>query len=148
MRYDGRAKILNNKALNDLVIQNRVFAFCPETAGGLPTPRDAAEIQQGDGTEVIDGLTKVATINGDDITENILRGARQALGICQQHRILVAILTESSPSCGSNQIYDGSFSRAIRDGVGVTTALLQRHGISVFNQYQIEAAISKLKNSY
>ena len=148
MRYDGQAKTLKNKALDDLVIQNRVFAFCPEIAGGLPTPRNAAEIQQGDGAEVIDKLTKVVTINGDDITENFLRGARQALEVCQQHRILVAILTESSPSCGSNQIYDGSFSRTIRYGVGVTTAMLQRHGIDVFNQYQIEAAISKLKDSY
>lgn len=144
VRYDGRCKVLENTELQELVKQNRVIAFCPEVAGGLSTPRDAAEIQQGDGVAVIDMLTRVTTINGDDVTDCFLKGAHQALELCQQHRISVAILTESSPSCGSNQIYDGSFSRASHQGVGVTTALLQRHGITVFSQHQISAAINSL----
>jgi uncharacterized protein YbbK (DUF523 family) len=57
-----------------------------------------------------------------------------------------AILTELSPSCGSSQIYEGSLSPSRIDGVGVTSALLQRHGISVFNQSQIGDAISRLNS--
>ena len=146
VRYDGRCKTTENIELHELVKQNRVIAFCPEVAGGLPIPRDAAEIQCGDGIAVIDKLSKVTTVNGDDVTEYFLRGADLALKLCQQHRISVAILTESSPSCGTKQIYDGSFSRTNRQGVGVTTALLKRHGIAVYSQYQIGAAINILAN--
>jgi uncharacterized protein YbbK (DUF523 family) len=144
VRYDGRSKSFENSALQELVKQDRVIAFCPEVAGGLPTPRDTAEIQQGDGVAVIDRHARVTTINDDDVTDFFLRGADLALNLCQQHRLSVAILTESSPSCGSKQIYDGSFSRTNRQGVGVTTALLKRHGIAVFSQYQIGAAINSL----
>ena len=146
VRYDGRGKALENTGLNALLNQERVIAFCPEVAGGLGIPRDAAEIQAGDGYAVLDSTGKVKTVKGDDVTEPFLKGARQALTLCQQHQIEVAILTELSPSCGSNQIYDGSFSRSLNQGVGVTTALLRQHGISVFNQYQISDAIDLLNN--
>ena len=142
VRYDGQAKAFESTELHDLVEQNRVITFCPEVAGGLPVPRPAAEIQQGDGSSVIDGLARIITINNDDVTEYFIRGARQALDLCLQHRISVAILTEYSPSCGSNQIYDGSLNRTRHDGIGVTTALLQKHGVRVFSQYQVNAAIS------
>jgi uncharacterized protein YbbK (DUF523 family) len=144
VRYDGRCKTTANTELHEMVKQNRVIAFCPEVAGGLPVPRDAAEIQQGDGAAVIDKLAIVTTVNSDDVTDCFLRGAQLALNLCRQHRISVAILTETSPSCGSSQIYDGSFSRTSRQGVGVTTALLKKHGIVVFNQHQIGAAINSL----
>ncbi len=146
VRYDGRSKSFENTELQELVKQDRVIAFCPEVASGLPTPRDSAEIQQGDGVAVIDKLGKVTTVNGDDVTDFFLGGANLALKLCQQHQISVAILTEFSPSCGSKQIYDGSFSRTKRWGIGVTTALLKRHGIAIFSQYQIGAAINSLAN--
>ncbi len=115
-------------------------------AGGLGIPRDAAEIQARDGYAVLDGSGKVKTVKGDDVTEAFLKGARQALALCRQHQIEVAVLTELSPSCGSSQIYDGSFSRSLNQGVGVTTALLRQQGISVFNQYQISDAIALLNS--
>jgi uncharacterized protein YbbK (DUF523 family) len=115
-------------------------------AGDLPVPRDAAEIQSGDGYSVLDSLGRVITSNGKDVTDCFLQGAQQALALCRQHAIRVAILTELSPSCGSSQIYNGSFNRSRIHGVGVTTALLQRHGISVFNPSQIGDAISRLNN--
>ena len=90
----------------------------------------------------LDGIGKVETIKGIDVTSQFLLCANQALALCQQHVITVAVLTDFSPSCGSSQIYDGNFNRNLVQGVGVTTALLKRHGISVFNQNQIsEAAV-------
>jgi len=146
VRYDGRGKALENTGLNALLKQERVIAFCPEVAGGLGIPRDAAEIQARDGYAVLNGSGKVKTVKSDDVTEPFLEGARQALTLCRQYQIEVAILTELSPSCGSNQIYDGSFSRSLNQGVGVTTALLRQQGISVFNQYQISDAIDLLNS--
>jgi uncharacterized protein YbbK (DUF523 family) len=47
-------------------------------------------------------------------------------------------MTESSPSCGSSTIYDGSFTNTKVEGLGITTALLEQNGVRVFNQFQID----------
>ena len=144
VRYDGKAKLIDNAGLDKLLTQDRVISFCPEVAGRLSVPRAAAEIHAGDGAAVIAGLAQVKTRDGTDVTEAFLSGAQQALALCRQHDISVAVLTESSPSCGSGQIYDGNFSRSGIPGSGVTAALLQQNGIKVFNQYQLEVACQHL----
>ena len=141
VRYDGGSKLQSHDALQALLASDQVVTFCPETAGGLGVPRAAAEIQGGDGRQVLDGLARIVTGTGDEVTGSFIEGAQQALAVCQQQRIRVAILTEKSPSCGSNMIYDGSFSRNLQAGAGVTAVLLQRHGIRVFNEHQIDEAI-------
>jgi len=146
VRYDGRAKPLHHAGLATLLEQNRVIPFCPEVAGGLSVPRPAAEIVAGDGDAVIDGGARVQTRDGTDVTANFLEGAERALAQCRRHDIRVAVLTESSPSCGSGQIYDGSFSRNAIDGSGVTAALLRRHRIAVFSQHQLDAALACLES--
>lgn len=144
VRYDGKAKKLDHDGLGELLKQGRAIAFCPEVAGGLPVPRPAAECVAGDGDAVIAGNARVKTRDGEDVTDYFLAGAKQALAVCHQHDIAVAVLTETSPSCGSGQIYDGSFSRQPIVASGVTTALLQQHGIRVFNQHQLDEALNYL----
>lgn len=145
VRYDGKSKPLQHGRLSRLVEAGRVIPFCPEVAGGLPVPRPAAEIVTGDGAAVLDAETRVVTRDGADVSDYFLCGARQALALCRQHGIRVALLTESSPSCGSGQIYDGSFTRRPIAGSGVTTALLRRHGIAVFSQHQLDQALARLE---
>lgn len=146
VRYDGQSKTLSHPGLARLVEQGRVVGFCPEVAGGLSIPRPAAEISGADGAAVIAGAASVVTRNGSDVTEYFLSGANQALAICHQHAITVALLTESSPSCGSSRIYDGSFTRHALPGSGVTAAMLRQHGIAVFSQHQLDAAINLLES--
>ncbi|WP_274541811.1 2-thiouracil desulfurase family protein [Komagataeibacter melaceti] len=43
VRYDGAARPLMHASLARWQAEGRVFAFCPETAAGLPTPRPPAE---------------------------------------------------------------------------------------------------------
>jgi uncharacterized protein YbbK (DUF523 family) len=145
VRYDGKSKTLQNPVLDQLLAQDRVISFCPEVAGGLPVPRAAAEIQAGDGAAVIAELATVKTQDGTDVSGYFLSGARQALALCRQHDITVAVLTESSPSCGSSRIYDGSFTRSGIPGSGVTAALLGQHGVKVFNQHQLDEALKLLQ---
>lgn len=145
VRYDGRSKTLDKNELDALLAQDRVIGFCPEVGGGLPVPRAAAEIQGGDGHAVIAESARVVTQAEEDVTDYFLAGAQQALALCRQHDIDVAILTESSPSCGSGQVYDGSFKRNAISGSGVTTALLRQHGITVFNQFELGAACRHLQ---
>ena len=146
VRYDGQSKTLLDSALELLLAEDRVISFCPEVAGGLPVPRAAAEIQGGNGAAVIDRMARVTTQDGTDVSDYFLLGARQALDLCRQNNIVVAVLTESSPSCGSSQIYDGSFTRSPIPGSGVTAALLARHDIRVFNQHQLDEALSYLES--
>ena len=146
VRYDGKSRNLDHSGLQHLLTQGRVIAFCPEVAGGLPVPRAAAEIVAGDGSAVIAGTARVKTREGDDVSDFFLVGAEQALALCRQHNISTALLTELSPSCGSGRIYDGSFTRQPITASGVTTSLLQQHGVKVFNQYQIDEALDYLTN--
>jgi uncharacterized protein YbbK (DUF523 family) len=143
VRYDGESKPLQHALLDELAAAGRVVSFCPEVEGGLPVPRAAAEIRRGDGAEVIAGRARVETANGADVTGYFLSGAKQALDLCREHDITLAVLTESSPSCGSGRIYDGSFSRTAIPGAGVTAALLRQHGIRVFSQHQIDDALKE-----
>jgi len=144
VRYDGRSKPLHDEDLDRLLEQGRVIRFCPEVGGGLPVPRPAAEIQGGDGAAVIAGVATVQTRDGEDVSDYFIAGAEQALALCRQQQVKVAVLSEASPSCGSGQIYDGSFTRRSVAASGVTTALLRQHGIAVFNQHQLGDAISYL----
>jgi uncharacterized protein YbbK (DUF523 family) len=56
--------------------------------------------------------------------------------------VRIAILKARSPSCGSNIIYDGSFSRTPISGMGITAALLTQHGIQVFDEEHIDEALA------
>ena len=115
--------------------QGFLLSACPEVLGGLTTPRPAAEIQ-------ING--RVQTNQGADVTQAFIKGAEKTLALALKHQIKIVILTERSPSCGSSNIYDGSFSRTMIDGQGVTTKLLRDNGIAVFNQFQLEQVQAQL----
>ena len=52
-----------------------------------------------------------------------------------------AILKEGSPSCGSNYIYDGTFSGKKILGQGITTSLLRKHGITVISENDVNKNI-------
>ena len=111
--------------------EGRAVLVCPEDEGGLGTPRPPAEIVGGDGHDVIAGRAQVMTRDGRDVTAEYLRGARLALERARATGAKTAVLKARSPSCGKGCIYDGTFSRTTTVGDGVTTALLEEHGIRV-----------------
>lgn len=127
--------------------EERLVAICPEVAGGLPVPRLPAEIQYGDGSNVLDGTAKVFEVEGRDVTQSFIDGANKALKLALANNCKVAILTERSPSCGSSMVYDGTFTKEFTLGVGVTTALLEKNNIRVFNQNQLDELDYYLQNS-
>ena len=131
-RYDGGCCPVPR--LIQLAARGLAVPICPEMAGGLPVPRPPAEIVGGDGQAVLDGLAQVLTIDGKDVTEAFLSGARQALETANRLGIRQAVLKDDSPSCGCRRIYDGTFSGRVMSGQGVTAALLQRNGITVLSE--------------
>lgn len=142
VRYDGSDKASGNDALTDWLARGQVIPVCPEVAGGLGVPRLPAEIQQGDGAAVLAQQAQVLDAAGADVTAAFVSGAQQALALAQAHNIQVAILKARSPSCGNTEIYDGTFSKALRAGQGVAAAWLTQHGIKVFNETEIDEALA------
>ena len=119
-RYDGKS--VSCQVALALGEAYDLVPVCPEQLGGLPTPRTPSEVQA-------DG--RVVDRAGVDRTEAFHRGARAALAIARERGCKRAILKENSPSCGSQRIYDGSFSGRLVPGEGVTAALLRQAGIEV-----------------
>lgn len=132
VRYDGNH--CYTPEVENRLKKSKAVPVCPEVLGGLCTPRDPAEIVGGNGDDVLDGNAKVITVSGKDVTEAFLKGAYETLKKAQQVGATVAILKQSSPSCGSTLIYNGSFSGNKIVGSGVTTALLRRYGIEVLSE--------------
>lgn len=127
-RYDGRgnpsAQVLDLLKRDDL----ELIPVCPEQLGGLPTPRLPSE-------RVEDRIINRA---GENVTDQFLRGAAEALRLARSYGCDVAVLKERSPSCGCGRIYDGSFTGTLTEGNGVTTELLLSAGIQVVGESRIE----------
>lgn len=144
VRYDGGAHGPFTQLL-DWQAQGRVLPLCPEVAGGLPTPRPAAEIIGGQGAQVLDGLVQVRSRDGADVSAAFIAGAGIAERLVQQHGIRIAVLKARSPSCGNRHSYDGSFSGTLVAGEGVTAAALRRLGVQVFNESELSEAAQALR---
>lgn len=129
VKYNGTDNY--NEKIQQLLEKYELVPFCPEVEGGLSVPRKPSE-------RVRD---RVKMVDGRDVTRQFELGAEKALNICQYLGIKIAILKERSPSCGSYEIHDGSFSNKLIKGEGVTTELLKRKGITVLNEDEIDTLL-------
>jgi uncharacterized protein YbbK (DUF523 family) len=102
----------------------RLVPICPEVCGGLSTPRPAAE-RVGE---------RVVTEDGVDVTAEYARGAQAAVELAQAVGADRAVLKARSPSCGCHEVYDGTFSRTLREGEGTTAAALRAAGIDLCSE--------------
>jgi uncharacterized protein YbbK (DUF523 family) len=139
VRYNGsdaKSAWPDLDALERWQAEGRIVSFCPELAGGFPVPRPPAEIDGGEGRDVLAGTAQVVEAGGNRVTEYFVRGAQLALAEAQRLGIRVAVLKEGSPSCGVLKLYTGDFSGTLKAGRGVTTELLEQHGVRVFSEAQ------------
>ena len=140
VRYNGSDARCASDVLDRWAREGRLVPFCPEVAGGLPVPRPAAEIRDGDGRAVLLSKAAVRDGAGRDLTRFFLDGATGALAAARGQNARVAVLKDGSPSCGTGRIYDGTFSGTLRPGPGVTAALLEEAGIRVFSERELDQA--------
>jgi uncharacterized protein YbbK (DUF523 family) len=134
VRHDGGDARCAHPILDRWQNEGRLVPICPEVAGGLSTPRPAAELV------TTAGGRRVLTIAGADVTNAFERGADEAVERSLRGDVRVAILKDGSPSCGSQTIYDGSFSGRRIPGQGFTAARLIARGVRVFSESEIEIA--------
>ena len=135
VRYDGAEKACTHPVFLKWKKQGRLIPVCPEVFGGLPVPREEAQLR---GDEVV-------TKSGQDVTEQFIRGAEEALRIASENDVVLCIMKEGSPSCGSTEVYDGTFEGKKIPGEGLTTGYLRESGFEVFSEHEIEEAAEFLK---
>ena len=108
-KYNGK----NNKnlAVINYLKDKEIICICPEQLAGMATPRPCAEI---------------------------VNGVSMALSQIQHEDIELAILQSRSPTCGVNQIYDGSFTGKLISGMGLFAKALKERGIKVIDVEEVE----------
>ena len=130
VKYSGGNNF--TEAVVEFLKDKEFIPVCPEVLGGLTIPREPCE-RLGD---------RVINKSGVDVTEAFHKGAGRCLENVLEKVSLGdiegAILKARSPSCGSEVIYDGTFSSTKIPGDGVFTELLKSKGIKVMTELDFE----------
>lgn len=126
-KYTGGNNTLSEQTLSRLREKYRLIPVCPELAGGLPVQRRPGERT---GERVITDL-------GEDVTAQYRSGASATAELARRFGCNVALLKEKSPSCGSDRIYDGSFSHTVIPGDGVAAETLKAMGLCVLGESKV-----------
>ncbi len=120
-KYNGGHNF--NQKVFDFIEGHEVIPVCPEVAGGLPTPRVPSEI--------VNGI--VINKDGMNVDREFRTGAQIEFEKAIYANIDCAILQSRSPSCGSKQIYDGTFSKKLVDGQGIFAKMLSENGFQIID---------------
>lgn len=127
-RHDGESR--PDPRIVDLVARGRAIPVCPEQLGGLPTPREPANLVPG-------CPFRVVTVSGADVTDHFRRGAEETLRLARLTGARRAILKERSPSCGTGQTWQidpETGEPCLAAGRGVTAGLLDQAGLELFSE--------------
>lgn len=120
-KYNGKNNF--SSKLEEILKNHDLVAICPEVLGGLPTPRDPAEIVG----EI------VRTKDGRSVDDEFKKGAKKALELIKRSKVELVVLQSRSPSCGIGKIYDGSFTGKLINGDGIFAKLLKEEGIKAID---------------
>ena len=127
VRYDGKNNLIEE--LDILKDKYELIPFCPEVSSGMLIPRVPNEILSFNPLVVKNEF-------GIDTTDYFTDGAIQTLHICKKYDIQIALLKSKSPSCGNLEVYDGSFSKTLIKGQGLTANILTQHNIKIYDENQ------------
>lgn len=139
-KYNG----LNNynEICDKLFTSGKAILLCPEQLGGLPTPRIPSEII-GESSNILNNNNgSVIDKNGNDVTPQFVKGAKETLQIAKKLNIKKAILKDGSPSCGVNYIYNGNFNGSKIKGMGITAQLLKESSIDIISELELGGNIN------
>lgn len=124
-RYDGTSNL--DPELVSHLRGCEIIPVCPETLGGMSTPRIPSEIRS-------DG--RVLNQTGEDVTAFFERGKVETLALLRRNGCDRILLKDGSPSCGYLRIYDGTFRHRKIPGMGITAKYLQDNGITIVDHHE------------
>ena len=135
--YDGTCSKIDK--IVKMVIAGKAIPLCPELLGGLGIPRLGGEI-------TINNNNTKSVINkaGKDLTPFFEKGAQKTLEFAKILEADTAILKARSPSCGYGKIYDGTFSGKLKEGNGLTSDLLSKNNIAIYNEGNFKEKFDQL----
>lgn len=110
-------------AVAEYVKDKDVVTICPEVMAGMGIPRTPIEI--------VDGV--LMDRNGNNVEAALRAAVAQVIEQIGNEEIECAILQSRSPTCGVNQVYDGSFSGKLIPGSGVFAQALRDAGYPVID---------------
>jgi uncharacterized protein YbbK (DUF523 family) len=127
--------VFEHKGVVELVANSLAIPLCSEQLGGLPTPRPPVGFVGGTAEDLwtgSPGLRMVST-EGDDFTEEFMKGAYEVLRIAKLIGATRAILHNGSPSCGvtKTSVFDTEGNLVAGEGCGVLSWLLMENGLEV-----------------
>ena len=105
-------------AVAEFLKGREVLAVCPEMMAGMGCPRTPIEIVNG----------VLMDRDGNNVDQAMRKAVAQAMDAIRSENIQCAILQSRSPTCGVNQVYDGSFSGKLISGSGIFAQALQDAG--------------------
>ena len=105
-------------AVVEFVKDKEVLTICPEMMAGMGCPRTPIEI--------VDGV--LMDRDGNNVDAPMRKAVTDAMEFIRKEEIQCAILQSRSPTCGVNQIYDGSFSGKLLSGSGIFAQALKDAG--------------------
>ena len=120
-----------NAAVVEYVKGKQVLPICPELMAGMGCPRTPIES--------VDGV--LMDRNGNNVDAAMREAVAQAMEMIRKENIQCAILQSRSPTCGVNEIYDGSFSGKLIPGSGVLAQALKAVGYQVIDAEDIKEGV-------
>ena len=117
-----------NPAVAEFVKDKEVLPICPEMMAGMGCPRIPIEI--------VDGVLMYR--DGNNVDAAMRKAVEQAMEMIRKEDIQCAVLQSRSPTCGVNQIYDGSFTGKLIEGSGVLAQALKLTGYRVVDAEDIK----------
>ncbi len=118
-KYNGKNNL--NQSLIKYLKDKEVIQICPELMAGLPIPRSCAEL--------VDGI--IMDDKGNNVDAEYRYGISLALEKIKGESIDLVVLQSRSPTCGVNQIYDGTFTSKLVRGNGLFAKALLDLGYNV-----------------
>ena len=100
-----------------------VISICPEIMAGMGCPRNPIEI--------VDGV--LTDCHGKNVDSLIRKSVMEIMERIRDEEIQCAILQSRSPTCGVNQVYDGTFSGKLIPGSGIFAKSLMDAGYLVID---------------
>ena len=125
-KYNGKSN--RNQRVIDYLKDKEILPICPEILAGMKTPRPCAEI--------VNGI--VMDENGNNAHSEYVHGVEEALNQIKDEDIDLVILQSRSPTCGVNQIYDGSFRGTLTTGMGLFAKALKQKGYQIMDVEDLE----------
>ena len=128
-KYNGGNN--DSPAVAEFVKNKEVLPICPEMLAGMGCPRTPIEIVDGVATDR----------NGKKVDAALRAAVAQAMAQIRNEEIECAVLQSRSPTCGVNQVYDGSFTGKLISGSGIFAQALKDAGYSVIDAQDIKTGI-------